>query len=251
MSQYQFGFDKWDVTEETPSLNNNNPNEEIYKNSTSVIEIDPPSQTTLIHAGSSKSTNPSNNPTSDDQFETLHIEMEDTENELVEYSEISINSSGNVQPNTTVINSSENQLNGSKKLPIILSGKYFKLNSSDEKSYHATCSICKKTYRGLKNVSSNFTSHLKVCFISLWCLFLLICVFKFNYYYQSHPESWKSYLEEKGDKCKSRKKTGNMMIESEMTQKKFDDALVRFIIKDLQPLCRVETPAFRQLLLSK
>lgn len=81
--------------------------------------------------------------------------------------------------------------------------------------------------------------------------FLLIFSIELNVHYQLHPESWKWYLEEKEDKYKARKKNGDMIIETEMTQKRFHDALVRFIIKDLQPLSRVESPAFRQLLLSK
>lgn len=54
-------------------------------------------------------------------------------------------------------------LRNMKKVPLLLSGKYFEIQHEENDLIKACCKICKKVYSAARNVTSNLVTHLKVC----------------------------------------------------------------------------------------
>lgn len=54
-----------------------------------------------------------------------------------------------------------------KKVPLLYSGKYFRIEGQGNGVCKACCMTCGKVYSARENVSSNLVTHLKVCFVSL------------------------------------------------------------------------------------
>lgn len=62
----------------------------------------------------------------------------------------------------------------SRKIPFLLSGKYFEIQDRSNGMTKACCTTCKSVYSASYNVTSNFLTHLKVYICSILSLFFSI-----------------------------------------------------------------------------
>lgn len=100
--------------------------------------------------------------------------------------------------------------------------KYFQFVNCIGDNVTAICNSCNQSRRGLSTTSSNFSTHLQ----------------------RKHPEVYKQLEKSKSTNNKGTKK----QLKTNVTKENIENAIIRFIIQDLQPFMRTETAAFRNLI---
>lgn len=185
LAQYKYGFDKWNVWEEEPLLpgdgkENQKPIDSTPKNYEDNTKAN--EENRMILPGDPVETDTNIGNITIEQLPQPPINIDDNNDDIthdiVEFQyDFETNELAEIKTTSTVTTTQQKQVSmisdelsndcddfSKKKKSLLFDGKYFKLISNDDKGIHATCVTCKKPYRGQKNVTSNFVSHLKVFF---------------------------------------------------------------------------------------
>lgn len=156
MAPYKVGFDSWDV-----QVVDSEPPKKVSKNICSVNSEDKENRSTPNGS----------------EFSLENVDIFDDSG--VKIKNVPVNTSSSQSSDITQSTQIEQQNNveqtvfnvddleisidsNATKCPLLLSGKYFKLESKENGVTKAICMTCNVTYSASKNVTSNFVTHLKV-----------------------------------------------------------------------------------------